>query len=61
MHRAGKIKSLSSGSLADALQASRDALQTFKYMLCAGKADSSSSFLPDVAQAVRVHALRWQD
>jgi hypothetical protein len=61
MHCAGKIKSLSSGSLANALQASQDALQTFQYMLRAGKLSLSSGFLPDVSQAIRAYALRWQD
>ena len=47
--------------LADALQAGRDARQSFKHMLCAGKLILSSSFLPDVWQAICVYALRWQD
>jgi hypothetical protein len=52
---------LFSGFLAAALQAGREALQSFKYMLCAGKLFRSSGFLPDVLQAVCVYALRWQD
>ena len=47
--------------LADALQADRDARQSFKHMLCAGKLILSSGFLPDVSQAVHVHTRRWQD
>jgi hypothetical protein len=51
---------LSSGFLANALQASRDALQTFYYMLCADMLILSDGFLPDVLQAMCVYALRWQ-
>jgi hypothetical protein len=52
---------LSSGFLTAALHANRDALQIFKYMLCTGKLILPSGFLPDVAQARCVAALRWQD
>jgi hypothetical protein len=43
---------LSSDFLANALQASRKALQAFKYILCAGKLILPSGFLPVILQAI---------